>query len=85
MNCSYHIGCDLNELTCRNGQCIPLNQKCDGTQNCRDGSDELECGMLTQQLDTYLIFWGIILGTLLDVIVYWTHRLEKQLSHCLFC
>ena len=56
MNNSYHVGCDINELTCRNGQCIPLNQKCDGTQNCRDGSDELECGMLTQQLDTYLIF-----------------------------
>ena len=55
MNCLYLIGCDLNELTCRNGQCIPLNQKCDGTQNCRDGSDELECGMLTQHLVTYLI------------------------------
>lgn len=33
--------CQLNEFTCESGgQCIPLSSVCDGTQQCRDASDE---------------------------------------------
>ena len=40
------IGCDaVTEFTCRNGQCIPIRQECDGRLDCTDRSDEHnECG-----------------------------------------
>lgn len=37
--------CNKNtEFSCTTGQCIPLNQKCDGFIQCSDASDEQLCG-----------------------------------------
>ena len=32
--------CPWNEFACSNGKCIPNLFKCDGMDNCGDGSDE---------------------------------------------
>ena len=36
--------CDIGrEFTCDFGNCIKIEYRCDGTENCNDGSDEIEC------------------------------------------
>lgn len=35
--------CTDDQFTCKNLQCINLDQRCDGTRHCNDGSDELNC------------------------------------------
>ncbi|XP_042333788.1 LOW QUALITY PROTEIN: basement membrane-specific heparan sulfate proteoglycan core protein [Sceloporus undulatus] len=36
--------CRKDEAVCSNKQCIPREYVCDGERDCRDGSDELNCG-----------------------------------------
>ncbi|CAJ0956021.1 unnamed protein product [Ranitomeya imitator] len=35
---------EREEARCPNGQCIPRDYLCDGERDCKDGSDELNCG-----------------------------------------
>ncbi|KAG8132424.1 hypothetical protein E2320_010278, partial [Naja naja] len=34
--------CAESDFTCNNGHCIPSRWKCDGEEECSDGSDESE-------------------------------------------
>ncbi|CAH1274043.1 CSMD3 [Branchiostoma lanceolatum] len=43
--------CSPDEFTCRDGDCINMTLSCDGTRDCSDGSDEINCAQLTTSRD----------------------------------
>jgi len=49
--------CTSQQFTCQSdGQCIPLNWKCDGIKDCQDNSDELNIDCQNQCLNKTKIF-----------------------------
>lgn len=42
-SCSPSPGCAADSFKCDNGKCVPNTQKCDGKDDCGDGSDEGSC------------------------------------------
>ena len=44
--------CDDNEFTCWDGECVPMEARCDQVFDCSDQSDERECQMLVLE-DSY--------------------------------
>lgn len=43
---SYFLGedCKETDFRCDDGTCIHKSWRCDGTEDCRDASDEAACG-----------------------------------------
>lgn len=44
LKCLCSVGtCQPGEFSCRNGRCVPEKLKCDGKDDCLDGTDESKC------------------------------------------
>ena len=69
--------CESYEFQCTSGECIDINRLCDGTPQCRDGSDEdatRRCGQTTQarlvQKDKYGPHSGVLEVTYMNNLVF---------------
>ena len=58
--------CGSGEWTCRNGDCIPENYRCDDQSDCYDGSDEVDCGKIKMFREAFLSNAFIIIINVLD-------------------
>ena len=39
-------GCNIDQFTCNDGQCVSMKQRCNQLINCKDESDEVDCKLL---------------------------------------
>lgn len=66
------ITCATDRYTCSNGQCIPKNWLCDGSDDCSDGGDERECK--DQVIVCFLILNKIISIGITGTVFWYTQK-----------
>ncbi|KAK7082173.1 hypothetical protein SK128_025364 [Halocaridina rubra] len=61
--------CSRIEFTCSNGQCIPLESRCNGVNNCLDKSDEI-CQELKPFETSYTVIFPPVMWTPLQIEIF---------------
>jgi len=64
------LTCATSEFTCEEGGCVDVRRRCDGRYDCRDGSDEFDCGNTTTL--TYLLTYSLFS----DAVKYFSRLLK---------
>lgn len=44
--------CKPGDIICRDGTCVDISKRCDGKNDCAEGIDETNCGMLITFIKT---------------------------------
>lgn len=42
----FTVVCKPGDIICRDGTCVDISKRCDGKNDCAEGIDETNCGML---------------------------------------
>jgi len=45
------LGCPIDFFSCGDDKCVSISQRCDGTKQCPNGKDELNCNILMEYMD----------------------------------
>lgn len=59
--------CGVGQATCRNGQCIPTDYRCDGDRDCEDGSDEDQCTSKVSKQNVLDMLDDVFIATILNI------------------
>jgi len=51
------LACNVEDFRCSDGMCIPGEEKCDGTPDCNDNSDEIGCAKTGKLKGAFFLSW----------------------------